>query len=152
MSDFDNTVNFDSYKSFDFSSQTNNIPVNDIVKNRILNSITDNLKSKGLTTSSNPDLLVDVDINTKNKKDYSSTNVNVGTSFGKRWRFRTGVGKTFTKEINYTEGSMIINLIDKQTNQLVWKGSMTDVVKESSSSQENIRAAIDQILAEFPPK
>lgn len=151
-SDFDNSVNFDNYKTFDFSSQINKLALNDIVKNRILNSITTNLSAKGLNKSTNPDLIVDVDIKTKNKKDYSNTNVNVSTSFGKRWRFRTGVGKTYSKEINYTEGSMVINLIDEKTNQLVWKGSMTDVLNDKSSNQENINAAITKILASFPPQ
>lgn len=152
LSDFDNSVNFTNYKTFDFSAPTDKIPVDDIIKNRILNSISSNLSSKGLQQSVNPDLFVDVDIKTKNKKDYSNTNVNVSTTFGKRWRFRTGVGKTYSKEINYTEGSMIINLVDRRTNQLVWKGSMTDVVKETSSSQESISTAISKILESFPPK
>lgn len=152
VSDYDSSVNFDDYKTFGFTKDAQQIPVDNFVRTRILNSITSNLKNKGLAESDNPDLLVDLAIKTKNKKDYSTTNVNLSTVFGKKWRFRTGVGKSYSKQIDYTEGTLIITLIDKAKNQLVWKGHRTDVVKEKNLQKENIDNGINAILAGYPPQ
>jgi hypothetical protein len=151
-SDFDETANFNDYKTFGFSENTIDLPVDDLIKNRILNSIASNLTSKGYTESENPDLIIDLNVKTKNKKDYSSTNVNMSTVWGRRWRFRTGVGQTYHKEINYTEGTLVINIVDMAKNSLVWKGSGTDVVREKNLQAEPIREAIYKIMESFPAK
>lgn len=96
-------------------------------------------------------MLVDLNVQTKEKTNYSNTNVNVGTTWGKKWRFRTGIGKSYSKEINYTEGTLVINMIDPEKDQLVWKGSNTNVVKEKNLNNEKIKAGIDAILGNFPP-
>lgn len=152
LSDYDDSVNFKNYKTYNFSNETDNLPIDDIIKNRLINSISSNLNNKGFVKSENPDFLVDLDVKTKNKKDYSNTNVNVSTTFGKRWRFRTGVGKTFSKEINYTEGTLLINIIDNDKKQLIWKGSGTDVVKDKNLNNSSISEAINKILSGFPPR
>lgn len=152
MSDYDESVNFKNYKTYNFSSETDKLPIDDIIKSRLINSISSNLDNKGFVQSDNPDFLVDLDVKTKNKRDYSNTNVNVSTTFGKRWRFRTGVGKTFSKEINYTEGTLLINIIDNKKKQLIWKGSGTDVVKDKNLNSSVISEAINKILSSFPPR
>ncbi|MCA0133326.1 DUF4136 domain-containing protein [Winogradskyella alexanderae] len=150
ISDFDDTANFKSYKTFAFSKEAKQIPVDDLVKTRILNSIISNLKNKGLSESDTPDIIVDLAVKTKNKKDYANTNVNISSVWGKRWRFRTGIGKSYSKEINYKEGTLIINLIDKAKNHLVWKGSGTDIVKTKNLNKDAINEGIGKILESYP--
>jgi hypothetical protein len=152
VSDYDDTINFSEYKTYGFSNKAKQIPVDDMVKTRLLNSISSNLTSKGLTESPNPDLLVDLAIKTEKKKDYSNTNVNLSTVWGKKWRFRTGVGKSYSKQINYTEGTLIIHLVDRAKDMLVWKGSGSGIVKEESLKKENIAMGINKILESYPPQ
>lgn len=151
-SDYDRSVNFNDYKTFGFTEGAMNLPANDLVKNRILNAIASNLKSKGLTESDNPDMLVDLGLKRKEKTDYQSTTYDVGGYYGRRWRVGTSVGTTNTREINYTEGTLVINLIDSKKDQLLWMGSGTGVVTNKSIQEENVISGVNKILAGFPPK
>lgn len=151
-SDYDRSVNFNDYKTFGFTEEAMNLPANDLVKNRILNAISSNLKSKGLTESDNPDMLVDLGLKRKEKTDYQSTTYDVGGYYGRRWRVGTSVGTTNTREINYTEGTLVINLIDSKKDQLLWMGSGTGVVTDKSIQEENVISGVNKILAGFPPK
>lgn len=151
-SDYDRSVNFNDYKTFAFTKESQQLPANDLVKNRILNAIASNLKSKGLTESENPDMLIDLGLKTKEKKDYQSTNYDLSGYYGRRWRIGTRIGTTNTREINYTEGTLVINLVDAKKNQLLWMGSGTGVVTDKSIQEENVIAGVNKILAGFPPK
>ncbi|TPV31437.1 DUF4136 domain-containing protein [Paucihalobacter ruber] len=149
-SDYDKSVNLSDYKTFGFTKESKELPTNDLVKNRILNAISSNLKSKGLTESDNPDMLVDLGLKTKEKTDYQSTNYDMGGYYGRRWRVGTSIGTTNTREINYTEGTLVINLVDAKKDQLLWMGSGTSVVSDKSVKEENITAGINKILSSFP--
>lgn len=151
-SDFDNTVNFANYQSFGFSKESQDFPANDFVKNRIFNAISNNLKSKGIIESERPDILIDLGLKTKEKKNYATTNYDLSGFYGRRWRIGTGISKSNTQEINYTEGTLVINLIDTKKNQLLWMGTGTGVVNEKATKNESITAAINKILSTFPPK
>lgn len=151
-SDYDRSVNFKNYKTFGFSQESQQLPANDFVKSRILNAITQNLKSKGLTESSNPDMIVDLGLKTQEKIEYATTNYDIGGYYGRRWRVGTGISQSNTKEIDYTEGTLVINLVDANNEKLLWMGSGTGVVSDKAIQEENLKAAIDKILAEFPPK
>lgn len=149
-SDYDRSVNFNDYKTFGFTKESKELPTNDLVKNRILNAIATNLKSKGLAESDNPDMLIDLGLKTKNKTDYQSTNYDMGGYYGRRWRIGTSIGTTNTREINYTEGTLVINLVDAKKDQLLWMGSGTSVVSDKSVKEENITSGINKILSSFP--
>lgn len=152
-SDFDQSINFDNYKTFNISELSNKLPVDDIVKNRIFTAIEENLVSKGFTKSDDPDLLVDLGLQLDKKKKYSTNHVNLNGYFGKKRRIRAGVGKSFTNDKEYTVGTLVLNLIDvKNTGEkLVWKGDISGIIKPESSNQENITSAINKILETFPP-
>ncbi len=67
-SDYDQSINFDKYRTFNFSDLSQRLPVDDIVKNRIFQAIENNLTAKGFTKSENPDLLVDLGLQLDKKK------------------------------------------------------------------------------------
>ena len=149
-SDFDRSVNFNNYKTFGFTKESKELPANELVKNRVLNAIASNLKSKGLTESDNPDMLIDLGLKTKEKKDYSTTHYDLSGYYGRRWRIGTGISQSNTREINYTEGTLVINLVDAKKDQLLWMGSGTSVISDKSVKEENITAGINKILSSFP--
>ncbi|MGF1555440.1 DUF4136 domain-containing protein [Paucihalobacter sp.] len=151
-SDYDRSVNFNNYKTFGFTKESKELPANDLVKNRILNAIASNLKSKGLTESENPDMLIDLGLKTKDKKDYQSTSYDLSGFYGRRWRIGTGIGTTNTREINYTEGTLVINMVDAKKEQLLWMGTGTGVVNDKAIQEQNLTNTINKILAGFPPK
>lgn len=152
VSDYDRSVNFNNYKTFAFTQESKQLPTNDLIKNRVFNAIAQNLKSKGLTESDNPDMLIDLGLKTKEKKDYQSTSYDLSGYYGRRWRIGTNIGTTNTREINYTEGTLVINMVDAKKDQLLWMGSGTGVISDKAIQEENLTASINKILAGFPPK
>ena len=61
FSDFDNSINFNNYKSFAFFKPgIEEVEISDLDKRRILKSIEQSLEEKNLVLSSNPDLLINI--------------------------------------------------------------------------------------------
>jgi hypothetical protein len=152
-SDYNHNIDFSEYKTFGFSDLSQKLPVDDIVKSRIFDAIEKNLTAKGFQKSDQPDLLVDLGLQLEKKKNYSNSHVNLRGYFGKKRRLSVGVGKNFANDREYTVGTLVLDLVDAKSSDetLVWKGDIEGVVKPESSSQQNITAAINQLLASFPP-
>ncbi|MBI4971682.1 MAG: DUF4136 domain-containing protein [Candidatus Omnitrophica bacterium] len=53
----------------------------------------------------------------------------------------------------YTEGTLIIDIIDRQSEKLVWRGTSVRVVSESTPEalDRKINEAVSQLLEKFPP-
>jgi hypothetical protein len=77
--------------------------------------------------------------------------VNLGGFYGRRWGLSTGFSTTQVNTTNYTEGTLVINLVDAVKQELVWMGSGTATVTEKSIQQDKIEAAVTKILSKFPP-
>ena len=76
-----------------------------------------------------------------------------GWGWGPRWGFGYGFwpGWTTTTVHTYHEGTIIIDLIDREKNQLVWRGVTTRVLGKKSHSDEKIDQAMASVFADFPP-
>jgi hypothetical protein len=54
----------------------------------------------------------------------------------------------------YQTGTLIIDLIDAKSRELVWRGTGTDYIQKTATPEqreENIRAAVQRILGDYPP-
>ena len=63
----------------------------------------------------------------------------------------TTVGLT---SIEYQEGTLMIDIINAAKNELVWRGSATDIVDPDLSPEkktQKINNAVARILEKFPP-
>jgi len=62
------------------------------------------------------------------------------------WTFRGGpIART------YTEGTLILDLIDAGSRELVWRGWASEPVSEVGPGPEKVRRFVEAILARFPP-
>jgi hypothetical protein len=52
----------------------------------------------------------------------------------------------------YREGTLVLDLVDARTKQLVWRGTATDTVSSTSQVPAVIDAAVKDMLASYPPK
>ena len=80
-----------------------------------------------------------------------------GNVLGNRWYgYRVGGwGGPQTYVRDYDEGTLLIDVIDPATMQLLWRGSGTGVVDPQASPEkreQRINEAVEQILADFPPR
>lgn len=56
---------------------------------------------------------------------------------------------TGIEQIPYKEGTIVIDLIDRRTNEIVWRGSAEDLVAPGNLDEE-IRSYVDAIFDKFP--
>ena len=55
----------------------------------------------------------------------------------------------------YTEGTLVIDLVDAEKKEMVWRGMGTGIVKRYKNpedAQRNIDKIVDRIMQGFPPK
>ena len=157
--DFDKTTDFSSYKTYAFSEDAMKLPIQELNRNRLLNAIDQQMTAKGFTKSSDPDVLIDLHVKAEQKKDATATTTGPGMygGYGAPWRYGYGAGFS-TTQINvneYTEGTLFVNMVDKNADKLVWQGRATKVLDEDASPEKrekNINEAVAKIFEKYPPQ
>ena len=65
------------------------------------------------------------------------------------------MGEVDIDENDYTEGTLVIDIVDMGTKQLAWRGLGTKVLsgnyQDNTQGQEMVQENIDKILTNFPP-
>ena len=158
-SDYDTDAHFAAYRTYEWTSpsqQSTGDPRldNPFLDSRIRGAVEKQLADKGFMKDSagRPDLLVVYHTAVRGKLDVTSVS---NYTYGPRWGYYGGVpgGTTYVRE--YDEGSLILDLIDASTRQLVWRGSAQAEIKENAGpreKQERINEAVRKIMKRFPPK
>jgi hypothetical protein len=54
--------------------------------------------------------------------------------------------------VRYREGTLVLDIIQADSNQVVWRGTAVSVIGDPSGRKQAIEAAVGQILKNFPPK
>ena len=148
--DFDKEANFSQYHSFAFYKPgIDKAQISDLDKKRILRAIEDNLTTKGMVKSDNPDLLVSIFTKEKQRIDVYNNNFGYGWGWNPYW-----YGSYNRSNVSQTaEGTLFIDLIDAKSNNLVWQGmGSADLVTHNMEKKEaRIQEIVLKILAEYPP-
>lgn len=147
---YDPDADFSQYKTFAFSTATNS-GVKSMTKNRILSAIENELLTKGIQTSDSPDMIVDVVANKTQETNSSKTSVNNPWHFG-AW---AGFEGTYTYVNVQNEASLVISMVDAQTQKMIWVGSSTKHLKDemvNSPKTSEINKTVKKILKHYPPQ
>ncbi len=151
VSDYDVQVDFSTYKTFAFYKKgIDKASVSDLDKKRIMRAIENELNKKGLVKSTNPDILVS--IFTKSREKVNVTDNNFGYGFG--WGYNPWFFGSTNLNINqYTEGTLFIDFIDKNKNELVWQGIGSGAMKMTNidKKEERINEFVNKIILAYPP-
>jgi len=150
--DFDEQADFSAYHTFALMPVKRHPPhrkaalknkPDKLVQKRIERAIEHNLLSRGLEQAppGRSDLLVFYHTGVKNKVDVERYGYHYG-----RW----GRVHRTTVVHRYKEGALVIDLIDRRSKELVWRGIGTGVMAGDSRSSEKISAIVGQILASYP--
>lgn len=128
---------------------------NDLVAARVHRAVDEQLEAKGLSAArseNDANLLVTYHIGEEEKLDINSFHSSFG--YYPCWRCW---GPGFDNDIwvsQYTQGKLIIDLVDAKTKQLVWRGIASRRVPNLDSPQERdqyIRETAAAIFKKFPP-
>jgi hypothetical protein len=113
----------------------------------IKNAIIDNLKRKDLRfDNDSPDLLVDFHVTLEDQ-----VIIRYHSKEDEPYYYKTPF--TRADEVHVTKGTLVIHMIDRQRGELVWESHTEGFLETPPDlSEKNIRAGIDRVLRDFPPK
>ncbi len=149
--DYDHNANFRSYKTFSFYKVQTSDP---FFVQRIKDEMTKDLTQAGWTmVPSGGDVAITAIGSTKDEAEYNTFYTGLGGG-GFGWRGWGGWGgDTQTTVTHVPVGTLMIDMYDSSTHQLIWRGRTTDTL--SNNGEKNISKVdkdIDHMLNGFPPK
>jgi len=143
-----------NYKTFNFYEVTTNGEQADAQYNNriniLKNAIQQELTTKGLTISpTNPDLLVNIGMVTTEKVQTRQTNFREDALRYTGQRRYTWQSREVVVD-RYKQGAVTINLVDPETNAMVWQGSAEAVIPDKEAKLEKTVAdGVEKLFAEL---
>jgi Domain of unknown function (DUF4136) len=146
--DFDHQANFSQYKTYSWQAIK---PGDSLWDARIKSAVDAQLAAKGWTqVDSGGDVSI-VAIKTTQTQRTLQTFYD-GFGGGWRWRGFGGMGQSTTTEQDYKEGTLVVDLYDAKTKQLIWRGSAQDTLSDKAEKNEkNLDKGVAKMFKKFPP-
>jgi Domain of unknown function (DUF4136) len=144
--DYDRSANFSQYKTYSWSSVKTKDP---LLVDRIKSAVNSALSAKGLTqVDSGGDLTINAMEITRN---HQTLNTFYDGGFG-GWRWG-GFGDATTTTDTYKVGTLVVDLFDTQSKELVFRGSSSDTLSNNSDKNiKNLNKGVDKMFKHFPPE
>ncbi len=154
--DYDTNADFASLKTFDFMPVPVQSNISTFNVKRIKDAVRNQLESKGYTqTPDNPDFQIAMHLSKQEKTQVKDvTDMGYTYTFGRRinWGDNSGPGRINVYE--YEEGTLILEFVDAQSKELIWRGvGMGDVQRYKNLKKKDVRINEDvqKLLKNFPP-
>lgn len=164
VADYDREADFNSYKTFAFyKTGIDKAEISDLDKKRILKAIDAEMASMGFQKSNSPDLLVSIFTKEKERVDVFNQGFGPGWGWGWGWGWGgywspwwgPGWGGYWGPAVSTrTEGVLYIDLIDANSNELVWQGKGSGSLNTSGNIEKKearIKEFVSEILSRYPP-
>src|SRR5215510_1627790 len=143
--DFDPQTDFLKFKTFtlrqaqiDAKAPELNSP---LVRKKIEDSIRAQLTAKGMTEVPNrPDLVVNFRFGAADRRQVESFPAG---RWGRRRRIET---------FRFTEGTLVVNLMDTEGHDLVWRGIYRDDESNPGKISNKLPDDVKKLFSDFPPK
>lgn len=153
-SDFDREADFASYKTYAFTKEAGELPIDDINRKRIMDAVSAELAGKGFQKSDQPDVWIDLNLLTARRQSATATSTPM---YGPGYRYGWGGGfSTTTINVdNYVEGTLFVDMIDASKKQMVWQGRAMGTINPDISTEKreaNIKSAVKEVFKAYPPK
>ena len=152
QSDYDHTLDFSNYKTFAWTTPKDSHhhsrrhhksgqmdkEYQALMDKRLQENFEKVLGSKGFTKTSpeKADLLFMYRFGVKSKIE--------------RWRAPRGGGGRSIR-VPVTENNIVLEMIERETNDLVWRGWAEGEETDVSNEDKDIRKSVEAILEDFPP-
>jgi hypothetical protein len=147
--DFDHQANFSQFKTYSWQAIKDPNPLWDA---RIKNAVDAQLAAKGWTqVDSGGDVAIVAIETTKTERTLQTFYNEFGGGWG--WRGFGGFGDSTTTVQDYKEGTLLIDMYDTKTKQLIWRGSAEDTLSDKAAKNEkNLDKGVAKMLKKFPPE
>jgi hypothetical protein len=156
--DFDRDADFTKYKTYAY--QVCHRVENPLVDKRIVKELESRIAMEGLIgAEADPD--VNVTYHSSTSEEFAVDTNTWGYGFGRGWGWGHGGGSfggggpvsTTTTVRKYTRGTLVVDIWDARTKQLVWRGTATDTVSENPEKNEKkLKKAMEKMFRKYPPE
>ena len=156
-SDFDRSATFSGYHTFSLMAREHHGSHNPLIVQRAKDAIQAELINKGylyVSDSVTADFMVDFTIGARDRMDVESYPAPYG---GVYWSYPGWWGPYWGATVDvrtYREGTLSIDIFDAHSHRPVWHGWAKKELTSSDMkhSESPIRAAVESVLAHFPPR
>jgi Domain of unknown function (DUF4136) len=148
--DYDHNADFTQYKSYSWEHVQTKDP---LFIDRIKSAVNAALAAKGWTqVDSGGDVSI-IAIQTTQEQQTLNTFYD---GFGGGWGWRRfgggGFGEATTTTDTYKVGTLLVDLYDTKTKQLLFRGTSSDTLSNNSNKNtENLDKGVEKIFKKFPP-
>jgi hypothetical protein len=160
-SDYDTSTDFAAYHSFGFAEKlgTDSAGYASLLTQRLKEAVSREMEARGYAyTEEKPDLLVNFQARLEDKVQVYRAPAAWGPWPRGYYGYRGGFYDPWfgyagdTQVVNYTEGTLNIDLVDRERRQMVWEGVAVGEVDESEGvpGQAKIDEAVKGIFAKYP--
>ncbi len=146
--DYDREVDFAKYKTYKWmpasqKKSRNVVPKNSLLDRRIRRAVERELSARGyeLAKSGKTDAVLAYHVGVQRKVDVST----VGYGY---WRWPRRRIRTH----HYREGTLLIDIVDPELKQLVWRGAAIGVIGNMEASEKKINEVVLKIFEKYPPQ
>ena len=149
-SDYDRNANFAQYKTYSWEQVKTKDPLD---VDRIKSAVNSALSAKGWTQV---DSGGDVSIVAMEITQTQQTLNTFYNGFGGGWGWRRfgggGFGEATTTTDTYKVGTVVVDLFDTKSKQLIWRGSSSDTLSNNSDKNiKNLDKGVEKMFQHFPP-
>jgi Domain of unknown function (DUF4136) len=148
--DYDRSANFGQYKTYSWE-QVKTKEALDV--DRIKSAVSAALAAKGWTqVESGGDVSIIALEMTQNQQTLNTFYDGFGGGWGWRRFGGGGFGEATTTTETYMVGTLVVDLYDTKTKQLLWRGSSSDTLsKNSNKNIKNLDKGVEKMFKKFPP-
>lgn len=144
--DYDTEFDFDKFSTFKIVNKSNSkaeskLPIS-IEFNRISRAVEKELGAKGFSKKEiDPDFIVTFRTSVEKKLSVETTNY-------RRWQ---GYWVKQYEMREYAHGLLIVDIVNRVTKNVVWRGWASGFGSQSSESQDEVNEIVKKMLIGFPP-
>jgi len=148
--DHDKSADFSKYQTFTIVEATE--AISPLMRERLIKAIEVALGAEGLEkVEEGGDLKVVIHTSTDTETHVTADNWGYGGY--PRWGGWGGWGTTTVNVTNIAAGTLMLDMVDASSNQLVWRGVATDSIpKKSEKVERKIYKAVDKLFRHYPPE
>ena len=169
QTDYNQMIDYTQFETYAFMPVEDRVDQNDLIAARIRNAISANIEEAGyrkIDDAGSADLVVAWHLILDEK--FSTTTTGGGYSggyygaYGRGYWGRYGYGgggygmsTSYTTVNEWTEGTAVIDIIDREEDILIYRGTAESKIQENVDPQERterINDAVARMLADFPPE
>lgn len=151
--DRDETVDFGAFDDYAWFQRASSPELgrpggtaNDIVERRIRQAVSDELGREGLTATEpeEADLLVTYHVALRQRI------VLYSGGWGHPYPGWWGWGHGYASGRSYTEGTLVVDVLERSSRRLVWRGIAEGAFQRPNPTQEHVSMVVSKLMANFP--